>query len=141
MKRILFEDFAVGHEIPSLTNKTNLVQLIRYSAATWNFFLLHLEKEFAQQQGFKDVNIHAPFHGALLARMITDWTGDPGYLKKLSYRVTVMSFPGDTLVCKGKIIRKYHEQGENLLDCDLWVENQNGVRVASGYSTVSLPSR
>lgn len=141
MKQLFFEEVEVGTEIPSLSNRVDLLQLIRYSAATWNFFLLHLEKEFAQRQGFKDANIHAPFYGAFLAKMMTDWTGDPGRLKKLGYRVTVMGFPGDTLIGKGKVIKKYQEAGGNLVDCEIWVENQDGMKVAPAYTTVSLPSR
>ena len=141
MKQLLFEQIDVGSEIPSLKQKVDLTQLIRYSAATWNFFLLHLEKEFAQKQGFKDANIHAPFYGAFLARMMTQWIGDPGRLRRLGYRVTVMGFPGDTLVAKGKVIKKYQERGENFIDCDIWVENQDGVKVAPASATVSLSSK
>jgi len=139
MKKLYFEDVDVGTEIPSLRNRVDLLKLIRYSSATWNFFLLHLEKEFAQKQGFKDANIHAPFYGAFLAKMMTQWIGDPGRLKKLGYRVTVMGFPGDTLVSKGKVIRKYQEAGDNRVDCEIWVENQDGVKVAPASATVSLP--
>ena len=141
MKQLFFEEVDVGTEIPSLRNRVDLLQLIRYSAATWNFFLLHLEKEFAQKQGFKDANIHAPFYGAFLAKMMTQWIEDPGRLKKLGYRVTVMGFPGDTLVSKGKVIKKYQEGGESLVDCEIWVENQDGVEVAPASATVSLPSK
>ena len=141
MKQLYFDEVDIGTEIPSLSNRVDLVQLIRYSAATWNFFLLHLEKEFAQRQGFKDANIHAPFYGAFLARMMTDWVGDPGRLKKLGYRVTVMGYPGDLLISKGNVIKKYRESGEDLVDCDIWVENQDGVKVAPASATVSLPSR
>jgi hypothetical protein len=31
--------------------------------------------------------------------------------------------------------------GENLVDCDIWVENQDGVKVAPGSATIALPSR
>jgi acyl dehydratase len=141
MRQLFFEEVDVDTEIKSLSNRVDLLQLIRFSAATWNFFLLHLEKEFAQRQGFKNANIHAPFYGAFLAKMMTHWIGDPGRLKKLGYKVTVMGFPGDTLIGKGKVIKKYQEGGENLVDCKIWIENQDGVKVALASATVSLPLR
>ena len=140
MKQLFFEDIDVGTQIPILVNKIDLLQLIRYSAVTWNFYLLHLEKEFAQKKGFKDVNIPAPFYGAFLAVMMTKWTGDPGRLKKLDYTVKVMGFPGDTLSGKGTVVKKYREAGQNLVDCDIWVENQDGVKVSPGSATISLLS-
>lgn len=141
MEHLFFEDVDVGTEIPRLVKKVNLLQLLRYSAATWNFFLLHLEKEHAQKKGFKDVNIHASLYGAFLAQMITNWIGDPGGLKKLGYKVTIMGFPGDTLICNGKVVKKCQRAGENLVDCYIWVENQDGVKVAAASATVSLPSK
>jgi acyl dehydratase len=141
MTQVHFEDVAVGMEIPSWVNEIDLLKLIRYAAVSWNFYLLHLEKEFAQKKGFKDVNIPAPYYGSFLASMMTKWTGDPGSLKRLSYTVKVMGFPGDTLIGKGTVIKKYQERGMNLVECDIWVENQEGVKVAPGSATVALPSK
>ena len=120
MERLFFEDVDVGTRVPDLVRDVSLSQLLRYSAAIWNFYLLHLDKGFAQERGFKDVNIHAPFYGAFLASMMTAWTGDPGRLKKLSYSVKVMGFPGDTFFGGGQVARKYHEAGGNLVDCEIW---------------------
>ncbi|NIS59595.1 MAG: hypothetical protein GTO13_02485 [Proteobacteria bacterium] len=141
MKRLFFEDVEVGTHIPNVIKKVDLLQLIRYSAATWNFYLLHLEREFAQKKGFRDASIHAPFYGAFLATMMTRWTGDPGGLRKLKYTVKVMGFPGDTLNGSGTVVRKYRNGGENLVDCDIWVENQDGAKVGPGSATISLPSK
>ncbi len=141
MKGLFFEDVEVGTHIPNVVKKVDLLQLIRYSAATWNFYLLHLEREFARKKGFRDANIHAPFYGAFLATMMTRWAGDPGRLKKLNYSVKVMGFPGDTLKGKGAVVKKYRDGGENLVDCDIWVENQDGLKVAPGSATIALPSK
>ncbi len=141
MKQVFFEDVDVNTEIPGSTNKVTLLQLIKYAAATWNMYLLHTDKEFAQKQGFKDANIPASFYGVSLSTMMTKWAGGPGRLKKLGYAVKVMGFPGDTLTVKGTVVRKYQEAGENLVDCDIWVENQDGLKVAPGSATVALPSR
>lgn len=141
MEQLFFEDVESGTRIPKLSNKIDLLQLIRYAAVAWNFYLLHLDKEYAQRKGFKDANIPAPYFGAFLATMINRWTGDPGRLNRLSYAVKVMGFPGDTLTGKGTVVRKYQESGENLVECDIWVENQDGVRMAPGSATITLPSR
>lgn len=141
MKELLFEDVDTGIHIPSLVKKIHLLDLMKYSAATWNFYLLHLEKEFAQKEGFKDANVHGPLFGALLATMMTQWIGDPGGLKKLVYSARAMGFPGDTLTACGAVMKKYQEAGENLVDCEVWIENQDGVKLVPGTVTASLPSR
>ena len=141
MTQVHFEDIAVGMEIPSWVNEIDLLKLIRYAAVSWNFYLLHLEKEFAQRKGFKDVNIPAPYYGSFLASMMTKWTGDPESLKRLSYTVKVMGFPGDTLVGKGTVIKKCQDDDKNLVECDIWVENQEGVKVAPGSAVIALASK
>jgi acyl dehydratase len=141
MKRLFFEDVEVGAHIPNVVKNVDLLQLVRYAAATWNFYLLHLDREFARRKGFRDANIPAPFYGAFLATVMTGWAGDPGRLKKLNYAVKVMGFPGDTLIGKGTVVKKYRNGDENLVDCDIWVENQEGVKVSPGSATISLPSK
>jgi acyl dehydratase len=141
MNQIFFEDVDVGTQIPVMSERVSLLQLMRYAAVTWNFYLLHLDKEYAQRKGFKDANIPAPYFGAFLATMINKWTGEPGGVKRLSYAVKVMGFPGDTLTGKGTVVQKYQEDGENLVECDIWVENQDGIRMALGSATMTLPSK
>lgn len=140
MKQIYFEDVDLGTLIPEFTRKISLLDLVQYSASTWNFYLMHIEKDFAQKSGFRDANIHAPFFGAFFATMISKWIGDPGRLIKLEYRVNKMGFPGDTITGKGTVISKYCDSGKNLIECDIWVENQHETKVATGSVTLSLRS-
>jgi len=138
MEKVSFSKISVGDEIPELVKKVTLLDLIQYAAATWNLFLLHIDKEFAQNQGFKQANIPASYFGACLTKLVSDWIKDPGQIKKLGYRVIGMSFVDDTLNFKGKVSKKYQEAGQNFIDYDLWVENQEGVQVATATATVSL---
>jgi acyl dehydratase len=138
MEKVSFSKVSVGDEIPELVKKVTLLDLLQYAAATWNFFLIHINKEFAQKQGFKQANIAAPYFGACLTKLLSDWIRDPGQIKKLGYRVTRMSFVDDTLKFKGKVSKKYQEAGLNFVDCELWVENQEAVQVATATATVSL---
>lgn len=144
-----FEDVQVSAQVPALAKKVSLVQMLQYSATTWSFFLLHLDKEFAQKQGFRDANVHGPLHGAFLAQMLTDWAGVQGNLVKLGYNCRVMAFPGDTMVCKGKVTGKHQApstgsgqaDGRNLVDLDVWIESPRGQVMTPGRATVALPLR
>jgi len=42
---------------------------------------------------------------------------------------------------KGVVTAKRIEDGQHLVDCDIWAENQRGERTALGSATVALPSR
>jgi hypothetical protein len=52
-----------------------------------------------------------------------------------------MDKPGDTLLCKGKVTKKYVKGGEHLVDCEVWVENQRGEKFTPGEATAALPTR
>jgi len=141
VKALFFEDVWEATEIPPLVKPITLLQMCMYSAATWNFYKLHWDTNFSRGLGFKDANVHGPLFGAFLAQMLTDWIGPEGTLKRLAYANRGMSFPGDTLTCKGKVTRKYARDGQNLVECEVWVENQSGENLAPGTATVALPSR
>ena len=63
----------------------------------------------------------------LLSRMICNWMGDDGFLKRLDDRVPILPIVGDVLCNKGKVTRKYVEGDEHLVDLDvgltIWMVN------------------
>jgi hypothetical protein len=48
---------------------------------------------------------------------------------------------GDTTWCRGKVIGKHEAEGEKIVECEVWCENQRGERTAMGSATASLPSK
>lgn len=141
-QELFYEEVKVGDEIPPLIKKITLVQNVMYSAATWDFHRHHYDKEFVQNKGFPGTFVDGQMFGAFLAQMVTQWTGPNGIIKKLGLSYKVMAFPGDVITCKGKIAEKYTKDGEHLIDCELWIENQKGEKViAPAHALVSLPSQ
>jgi acyl dehydratase len=139
---LFFEDVAGGDEIPSLTNRATLVQMAMYAAATWDFHRHHYDKQFAQSKGYPAPFVDGQMFGGLLTRMLISWTGPNVVLKKLNLTYRMMVFPGDCIICMGKVVKKYTEEGENLIRCDLWVENENREKVvAPAHALLALPSK
>ena len=52
-----------------------------------------------------------------------------------------MAIAEETLTCKGLVKRKYTANGEHLVDCEIWNENEKGERLVVGSATVRLPVR
>ena len=87
-----------------------------------------------------------PFHfGAqartLMARLITNWMGDDGFVRRFSWRHMVRTPVGDTVFCSGKVINKRVENGEHLVDLSVWQENIRGHVTEAAIATVSLLSK
>ena len=77
----------------------------------------------------------------LLSRMICNWMGNDGFLKRLDDRVPVLPIVGDVLCNKGKVTRKYVESDEHLVDLDVCTDSLDGERLLTGSATVRLASR
>ena len=77
----------------------------------------------------------------VIGRMLTDWMGDDGFLKKLDDRFPIYPIIGDVLCCQGRVTNKYAEGDEHLIDLEVRCENQDGLVLMPGSATVRLPSR
>jgi len=52
-----------------------------------------------------------------------------------------MNFPGEALICKGKVNKKHVENGEHYVECSIWAENVRGEKTVSGRAIIIMPSR
>jgi hypothetical protein len=72
-----------------------------------------------------------------LGQLISDWARG-GQLRKYNVRFVKMVWPGDTVVCKGRVTDRFGEQGRYHAELDVWAENQRGELVMKGSSTIQL---
>ena len=136
-----FDNVQVGDELPPLVKQPDTRQLVMYAGASGDFYQIHYDLEFAKAQELPGVILHGALKNAFLAQLVTNWIGDQGTLKKLSCQYRGMDVPGDTLMCKGTVSRKYMQGDQHMVDCEIWIENGKGERTTPGSATVVLPSR
>jgi acyl dehydratase len=98
-------------------------------------------EQMQKRSGLEDASDYGPQRVCWLSQFVTDWMGDDGTFKKMSCQVRHPSILGDSNTVKGKVIDKRIEDGEYLVECEIWVENQAGLVTAPGYATVMLPSK
>ena len=140
-KQIYFEDVEVGLELPPLRKTPSNTLLFLYSAITWNPQRIHFDKDFTISEGYKDIVVHGPLRGAFLSQLLTHWIGDEGVLKKMSYANRDIAYVNEPLACKGTVTQKSIENGQGLVECDIWVENAQGAKLTLGNATVVLPRK
>jgi acyl dehydratase len=76
-----------------------------------------------------------------LSHLITNWMGDEGFLKVLDSQHRRVARFRDTYWAQGRVEKKYVEDGEHLVDLDLWTENQQDIKHSIAKATVRLVSR
>jgi len=73
--------------------------------------------------------------------MLTNWMGDDGFLWKFITQIRGFTMFGDTTWVKGKVIKKYCDNGKYCVDINVQNVLQTGVAAIIGSATVILPSR
>ncbi|MEE2881090.1 MAG: acyl dehydratase, partial [Chloroflexota bacterium] len=76
-----------------------------------------------------------------MGHLLTNWAGDDGFVKKMYVELRRFNVVGDTTWCKGKVVGKRVEDGEKLVDLEIWGENQRGEQTTKGTATIKLPSK
>ena len=149
-----WEDVAVGEEMTPVLEKglLTMMEIIRFGLYV-SPAMRRIERkrewveigfsreEMQKRAGLENASDYGPQRVCWLGQFLTDWMGDDGTLKKYSCQVRHPSIMGDSNFVKGKLKGKRIENGEHLVDCEIWVENQAGLVTAPGLATVALPSR
>jgi hypothetical protein len=151
-EQLYWDDVEVDTEVTPLSKVATTQMLVKWAGASGDFNPLHYDNSFAGSQGVGKPIVHGALKRQWLVQLMTDWIGEQGTLKKFSCQYRTMDYPrnmktmtepeeGETWWCKGKVIKKYVEDGNHLLDCDIWIENGQGEKTTPGKATATLPSR
>jgi acyl dehydratase len=76
-----------------------------------------------------------------LMQLVTDWMGDDAFLVRNGSRLRGFNYFGDVTYFGGKIVRKFVEGEQSLVELEIWGENQRGERTIPGTALVELPSK
>ena len=139
--QLYFEDISQGQEVTTLTQHCDSQRLVYWAAGSGDFYQIHYDKDFAQRTGLPDRIVHGALKHALLGRMLHEWVGAQGSVKRVACQYRGMDMVDKDVICKGAITGKRSENGENLVDLEIWTETPDGKKTTPGTATVALPSR
>jgi acyl dehydratase len=137
-RKLYFENVRVGDEIPAMAKApVDRVQLARYAGATGDFHPLHVDEAYARTLGMPSVYAPSPLGQGFLGQLITDWARG-AQIKRFSTKFIRLIWPGDTLVCKGRVSDRHGENGRYSIELEVWAENQKGELVLKGAATLAV---
>ncbi len=141
MATVYFEDVQEGTLVPPLTKQPTTRQLVMWAGAIGDYAEIHYDLRAAQAAKLSDVIIHGALKCAFLGQLVTDWIGPDGTLEKLGASYRGMDSPGKSITCKGRVVKKTRVGKKNIVECDVWIENEKGDTTTTGKAVVALPSR
>ena len=138
---IYFEDVTEGQEIPKLVQNYDSQKLVLWAAGSGDYYQIHYDKDFAQNTGLKERIVHGALKHALLGRMLDEWTGDGGRVRRVACSYRGMDMIDKDVTARGVVTGKREENGAHIVDLDVWTEDPDGNKTTPGTAKVELPSK
>jgi acyl dehydratase len=139
--KVYLDEVEVGTDVPPLVKAPiQQIQLTRYAGASGDFNPIHQDDEFARAAGMSGVFAHGMLSMGFVAQALTDWAG-AGTVRKLGVRFTGLVRLKDVVTCRGRVLGKSSKDDLNLVEVEVWAENQRGEKVVTGRATLALPTR
>ena len=137
-RKLYFEAVRVGDELPAVAKAPiDRVQLARYAGASGDFNPVHVDEMYARNLGMPSVYAPGMLIMGFLSQLLSEW-GRGAQLHKYGVRFIKMVWPGDTVVCKGRVTDRWGQDGRYFAEVDLWAENQKGELIIKGNAMLQM---
>ena len=137
-----WEDVNEQDEVPAVAFPISVYRLVVEAGANRDFNSIHHNTEFARASGAPEMYANNIFIQGMWERTVREYIGLAGIINKVGpFRMRVFNTVGETAVTKGRVKRKWRENGDNLVELEIWTENSRGISVGPGPVVVTLPDR
>ena len=132
-------ELRLGMQSPALERKLDLVRMIAYAGATWDWARLHYDPVYVAEHKLPAPVIDGQMLGALLSEALLDWLGPMAFIRKLNFRLRTMVFAGDTVRCEGEVTALATKEEHSLVTVAQRVYTGDRF-IADVSSIVQLPA-
>lgn len=133
-----FHAIQIGEDIPSFTTAPiSRTTLALYAGASGDHNPIHIDIDFAKKAGMPDVFAQGMLNMAYLGRLLTCWVPQTA-IRRYGVRFASITRIHERITCRGKVVEKFEQDGENLVRLELTASNQDGEVKLSGEAVVAL---
>lgn len=137
-----WEDISEGDEVPTVEFPLSVYRLVVEAGANHDFNSIHHNTDYAQKTGAPEMYANNIFLQGMWERTVREFIGLGGVMKSLKgFRMKIFNTVGETVITRGKVRRKWLENGEAFADLEIWSEHSKGISVGPGSVIVTLPRR
>ena len=138
MKDIIFDQIAIGDQLPSLTKPPiTRTTLAYFCGASNDHNPVHVDSDFARASGADDVFVHGMLDMAYMGQLLTGWVSQRAILS-FGVKFGAIVYVGDTITCRGEVVDKADSEGVYTLKLKLSAVDQNGELKLSGDAVVKV---
>ncbi|OGL58531.1 MAG: hypothetical protein A3J27_07875 [Candidatus Tectomicrobia bacterium RIFCSPLOWO2_12_FULL_69_37] len=110
--------------------------LVRYAGASGDFNPNHHDEIYAIRAGFEKPFAQGMLQGGYLGRALSEWLG-PTALRRLRLRFSAQAWPGDMVISKARVTRRYEEAGEKRVEVEAEAVTQRGDVLIKATATAA----
>ncbi len=136
-----FEDVNVGDELPGFSYELTWTEMVKQVSGSQDFYAVHHDPPFAQSGGHRTIFYNTGWTRANLYRLLADFAGPEGWVRKLHFEMRRMNMPDDTVTISGKVVAKEQTEDGNAIEIELSIENDREGTATPAMGTVLLPAR
>ena len=143
-KQRYFEDVNEGDDVPEVRFPLVVQRMVMEAGANRDFNAIHHNREVAKNGGAPDMYANNSFLQGMWERTIREYIGLDGAIRKIGpFRMRIFNPIADTVIVKGKVTKKFQEDGKNFVELEMQsVSDKTGnVSVGPGPVLVTLPSK
>lgn len=138
MAKSEFATLKTGDEIPPLTKPPiTREQLLDYGPASGDMNPIHRDDNFAKAAGYPSVFAHGMVSMGFLGELLAARFG-ANNIRRFRVRFGAITWPGDVITCKAKVVKSYEAEGERRLELDLATVDQKGEVKVTGSAVVAV---
>lgn len=119
---------------PLVVGPLTRTDIVKYQGASGDFQPIHHDEPFARSAGYPAPLAIGMLNAGLLATYATDWLGAAN-VRSFRVRFAEQVWPGDTLTCRGEVVREFEQDGTPMVEVELTCAKQTGAVVIRGWAT------
>lgn len=108
--------------------------IVRYQGASGDFHPAHHDDDFARRHGYPRAFSLGMLAAGYLSTYAADWLGAES-LRRFRVRFMEITWPGDRLVCSGKVLKTWQSDGSRYCDVELACRRSSGELAVQGWAT------
>jgi acyl dehydratase len=136
MQSLSFDDISEGQQLPAMEIDVSTGFIVATALASRDFQNVHHDRDQAVALGSKDIFMNILTTNGLVGRMVTDWTGPAGELKRVNIRLGAPNYAGDTMHLSGTVTAKRQEAEMRLVEVAIVGKNSLGDHVTGTVEVI-----
>ena len=132
-------DLQPGAAIPPFQRTTGFHNWNRYAAVNDEFVDIHMDDGAGQAAGYPGAFGMGNLQWAYIHNLLRDWVGPEGRIVQVACQFRGPNLRNTVVTAHGTITAVRSDEGETVVDLDVWTEAEGGGKVAVGTATVAVP--